>query len=1309
MVKFVNGRQRRSTLIRIGLGMTAIVVLLAVMAVLPQLAHWPEWPYLLLALIVAVFMVNFTIPFTSGDWSLVNMVGLTVVLMVAPLSMVGVVAVGVVIGDAIRLLWRRSPAYREISRHEQLGSLAFDLAEEIFNMLAALGGYALFGGSLPLTDLSAPSLVGLLGYAIGFYLSYNLLLLIDVRLRGERLRPYLKANRDRLIILETLPLPLAVYAALLNVKLGFLLYMGLMVMVAGIAIVVHNFGHSRVNAEKRLRELSLLNKVSQALRSNLNLEDLLETIYLQVSTVMDVENFYIALYDADTDIIHFPLAIQHGVFTEWAPRHSAKRLTDHVIRTGAPLLIANDFDGVIEQLGLEPGRNNPESWLGVPLVANNRVAGCLAILSYTPGEAFTLESQNLLTTLAGQAGIAIENAEIYGQIQRRAAELSTLTEISATMSSSLDPERVLELVCSSVIRVFNAQKSAIFLLSEDRRTLELARSNGLTEAYLSASRTIPVEATSRVAAVTTGQPVVVPNVYDTGVPPDVLALARAEGFGSYADLPLQAQGAAIGLLAVYFSEPRRFRLTEIELLKTFAAQGALTVTNARLFARTDQALARRVEQLQSLEIISRELASQLDSDQLFDLILERAMQFTRASVGSLHLYNAETQMLEVVAARGYPPEQSELSLHRAAPESISTQVQQSGQTSLVRDLSAEPPYIKAIGETRSQLSVPIKLEEKTLGVVTLESSRPGRFDQDDANFVSQLAAQAAVAIDNAQLYRQVQDSLREQSLLYESSKAIASMFDIGGILGTVAEKMTEAVKATACVISEWSLEANTPIVLAEYNTEALSSNGSTESLIAAKYPAVYRRLNNQEPLAIRIDDLNADPAEVALLRQLGWGTVLALPLVAAYHVLGYVEVYDARRRDFSEADVRLSATLAGQAAVAIENARLFQRVIEGRDQLAAVLNSTREGVLVIDANSRIALANPRIEEMWGLGRDEIVNRPLPDLLNHPELDIAEKLGFSNETLTELLKSLSQGLAYQTSKQIYKLTTSSALRVYERSGTPVLDEKQRMIGWVAVIRDITEEKELEEVRDEVTAMIVHDLRSPMTSVLGALKLIDDLVVPTDQSGILAQAVEVSLRSSKKLLNLVDSLLDLSKLEAGKMYLEQKSLPLNAVAGSVVSDLVQTANMQDVILINETPTELPEVYVDQEKIERVLTNLIDNALKFTPSGGQVAVRGSLTDPANDDGRRYVLVQVLDTGPGIPDDYRERIFDRFAQVKGRQGRRRGTGLGLTFCKLAVEAHGGRIWVDNRPEGGSAFSFTLPVAGQLPHPASLDREELS
>ena len=134
----------------------------------------------------------------------------------------------------------------------------------------------------------------------------------------------------------------------------------------------------------------------------------------------------------------------------------------------------------------------------------------------------------------------------------------------------------------------------------------------------------------------------------------------------------------------------------------------------------------------------------------------------------------------------------------------------------------------------------------------------------------------------------------------------------------------------------------------------------------------------------------------------------------------------------------------------------------------------------------------------------------------------------------------------------------------------------------------------------------------------------------------------------------------------------------------------------MLLNQVPPDLPPLWIDQDKVMRVFTNLIDNSLKFTPSGGRIALSAFVEEspPRRGVMRRFAVCQVLDTGPGIPDEYRARIFDRFAQVKGRKGRRAGSGLGLAFCKLAVEAQSGRIWVENRPEGGSAFSFTLPLA---------------
>lgn len=1108
--------------IRITLGIAAVLILGLAAVAYPESAVWPGWPEALVTALVIAFIVNYSIPMPVGEGSLVHLVSLGNILVYSPLSITAVAAAGVLLGDVVRSVWRRGPGYRDMPLRDRVGLAAFDVAQHVFSLLAAFALYSWAGGRHPFTGFSTVNIYGLLGFVGGFYAGYNALLLIDLYLRGETLRRYISLNRRSMLVLELVPIPFSVFGALLNSQLGFWAYVTMVSLVAVVSVVMHTLGRARIQAEKRLREITLINNVSQAMRSSLDLDSLLEIIYQQVASLLGVQNFYVALHDLETGMINFPIAVKEGQRAAWAPRPFANRLTDYVIRTSSPLLVPYDVPNALQELGLEAGITQPQAWLGVPLLTGERAIGCMAVLTYAPGGALPPEAQTFLVTTAAQAGAAIENAQMYGQQTRRATELSTLTEISTTMSASLDPERVLDLVCSSVIGVFGAQKSAIFLLTEDRQTLQLARSKGLTDAYLTASATISMDDEDRVRAITTGQPVVAADTAAANLAPDFAELARAEGFGAFAELPLAAQGEIIGFLAVYFSGPRRFRGAEIDLLKTFATQAALAVYNARVYARADKALARRVEQLQALETISRELTSTLDLDRLFQVILDRAMEYTGATAGSLFLFNIERDCLALTASRGYPP--GVPSCLSVTDRSITVRVHQTGQAAFVPDVRHDPDYADMTGNTLSQLSIPIAREAKTLGVITLESSVLDGFSQDDASFVSQMAAQAAVAIDNA---------------------------------------------------------------------------------------------------------------------------------------------------------------------------RLFSRVTEGRDLIVAVLNSTREGVLMIEGNGRVALANPPLEEMLGIKRRDVIGQQLTDLIARPDMAIAERLGYAPEVLLDLLENISAGRMVIAPKQTYQVNTPTP-RFFDRSGTPVLDEDIRVIGWVITLRDITEEKDIEEVREELSRMIIHDLRSPMTAVLGSLRLIEDLAVPADKSGIISRALEVSTRSSQRLLALVDSMLDISKMEAGQMTFDLKPHSLRAIAQNAITSLDSLATEQEIVLLNQVPPDLPLLRIDQDKVMRVFTNLIDNSLKFTPSGGQIALGAFVEEspPRRGVTRRFAICQVLDTGPGIPDEYRERIFDRFAQVKGRKGRRAGSGLGLAFCKLAVEAQGGRIWVENRPEGGSAFSFTLPLA---------------
>jgi signal transduction histidine kinase len=275
-----------------------------------------------------------------------------------------------------------------------------------------------------------------------------------------------------------------------------------------------------------------------------------------------------------------------------------------------------------------------------------------------------------------------------------------------------------------------------------------------------------------------------------------------------------------------------------------------------------------------------------------------------------------------------------------------------------------------------------------------------------------------------------------------------------------------------------------------------------------------------------------------------------------------------------------------------------------------------------------------------------------------------------------------------SKYTYK--THQADQVLERSLTTVWGEGLRPIGWLVVLRDVTEEYQLAQERELLTETLVHDLRSPIGAVLGSLEVISS---ERFQQGKVAgedmvlRAVDIAQRGAQRVLGLVDSVLDIARWEAGEMELKLSAMKLGELVNEVLAEYQPQAWDYGLDVSSSIPDDLPEISADRDKVNRVLSNLLDNAMKFTPTGGKIHLF------ANADPGGMLQVYVRDTGPGIPEAYREKIFERFCQVPGQQGRRRGSGLGLTFCRLAVEAHGGKIWVEEAQGWGSVFVFSLPI----------------
>jgi PAS domain S-box-containing protein len=419
---------------------------------------------------------------------------------------------------------------------------------------------------------------------------------------------------------------------------------------------------------------------------------------------------------------------------------------------------------------------------------------------------------------------------------------------------------------------------------------------------------------------------------------------------------------------------------------------------------------------------------------------------------------------------------------------------------------------------------------------------------------------------------------------------------------------------------------------------------------------------------------------------------MGVPLISSARAIGCLAVFSLHpETEFSEDDLEMLMILSGQVSVAVENAALGKQ-LQGQAEISgparnlpSVLNSVKDGILIVEKTGVIQLANPSFEQIAGMHASEFQGK---HILSLPEKILAV-LGYTQPEVEELSRALVDGQTLASSKVTVTIAGEQNEQVFERSLTPVWGQDKTASGCMIMLRDMTEEAASAQSRDLMMETLVHDLRSPVSAVLGALDVIAE-ASRSDGAGdkdISAEALLIARRGTQRLLGLIEALLEIDRLQSGKLEIITASTDIYSLADLALLEFIPQSRELGIRVCNKIPRDLPPVKVDADKITRVFTNLLDNALKFTPSGGVISIgTGSgLRD-------KELTVWVSDCGPGIPEEYRQKIFERFTQIPGQRGRRRGSGLGLTFCQLAVEAHGGRIWVEPALSGGSKFTFTLP-----------------
>jgi signal transduction histidine kinase len=360
-----------------------------------------------------------------------------------------------------------------------------------------------------------------------------------------------------------------------------------------------------------------------------------------------------------------------------------------------------------------------------------------------------------------------------------------------------------------------------------------------------------------------------------------------------------------------------------------------------------------------------------------------------------------------------------------------------------------------------------------------------------------------------------------------------------------------------------------------------------------------------------------------------------------------------------------------------------QAVIEERGRLHALIESSHDGIIFVGENQRVLTINVRALEFLHLpGQPEDwINQPVLDVLAAVRLHAPTVVG---DALTEMCDFR------EPDAPPYEGVCEVPSHAFHWLNLPVVADANPL-GRLLLLRDVTEERLLERMRDDLVHTMVHDLRSPLATISLSLEAIRmrgaDSLSPRQR-----QMLENALNNTRSMSGLVNNILDVNRLESGHMPLERASVSLADLVVEALRAQSLLAAEKDLRLESDVPPLLPPTWADARLIGRVLQNLVGNAVKFTPPGGSIkVVVGKVAGDQQIAESRQVRVSVVDTGPGISPELQSRLFQKFVvgQLKGR-----GSGIGLAFCKLAVEAHDGRIWVESEPGQGAIFTFTLPVA---------------
>ncbi|HKU87640.1 MAG TPA: GAF domain-containing protein [Casimicrobiaceae bacterium] len=802
-------------------------------------------------------------------------------------------------------------------------------------------------------------------------------------------------------------------------------------------------------------------------------------------------------------------------------------------------------------------------------------------------------------------------------------------------------------------------------------------------------------------------------------------------------VPLLREGGAYGGIFLFRRVPGLFAPNQVALVETFARQAAIAIDNVRLFNETKEALEQQTAISEILRVIS---SSPTDVRPMLRAVAERALKLCDAAQATILLREDET--LRCAAQFGTTPTLAEGEHMPLTRESVTGRAVAERTVLNLEDLAAASEHEYPLGlklqrrfHHRAMLAVPLLREERAIGAIALWRMEPRQFTDKQVALVKTFADQAAIAIENVRLFNETKEALDQQTSIAEILRVISSSpTDVQPVLDAIAERA-----ARLCDASSASMYLIDGQVLRHLASKGPAAEPVTH---VAVLPIDRDSVSGRALLThktLHIDDLLAEAAEyprsAELAQRYGHRSVVVVPLYREGQPIGTILLRRQDVRRFNEREIALLQTFGDQAAIALENVRLFNETKEALDQqrasgevLTAISSSIADTAPVFErilascarlfAGTSISInvvaedGLIHVTAHHGPKRDEFMQMPpvaiddrtatgrcihTGDVQHFPDADA--------ESVPPLTRHISQIVGVRSvavAPMLWEGRGIGSISVGRDHAGPFSDKDIALLRTFAnqaaiaiqnarLFHEIEDKSRQLEIankhKSEFLANMSHELRTPLNAIIGFSEVLLERLFG-DVNDKQADYLKDIHSSGRHLLNLINDILDLSKVEAGRMELEPSTFDLPSSITNAMALIRERAQRHGIALGMDVDPGLGDIVADERKLKQILLNLLSNAVKFTPDGGRIYVRARQDESV-------IRISVADTGVGIAQADQEAVFEEFRQVGANYtSKQEGTGLGLALTRRFVELHGGTIGVESKPGQGSTFTFTLPRA---------------